>query len=85
MWKISPIFGLKYLVPSRYTAYPWCEQMYIAHIFDHHLYGCTDGLNVRVNEGHTALQNGGTGMTLAACLYQLMEAAPMETIMAQFA
>jgi hypothetical protein len=42
--KISPIFGLKYLLPEPHSRHAWCEQMYLAHIFDHPLYGRRDGL-----------------------------------------
>jgi hypothetical protein len=56
MRKISPIFGLKYFLPRRYSGDLWCEQMYIAHIFDHDLYGRDDGLVIRHNDGFTALK-----------------------------
>ena len=42
--KISPIFGLKYFLPPVYAAQQWSEMMYLAHIFDHPLYGRPDGL-----------------------------------------
>jgi hypothetical protein len=76
MRKVSPIFGLKYLLPERYSAHPWCEQMYMAHIFDHPLYGQTDGLNVRVNEGHTVLAKFNLAVTAYLC--QVTEAIPLE-------
>ena len=44
MRKISPIYGLKYFLPTRYAQAQWPEQFYMAHIFDHELYGCKDGL-----------------------------------------
>jgi hypothetical protein len=56
MRKISPLFGLKYFLPEPYSNQPWCDQMYMAHIFDHDLYGRNDGLVVRHNEGSTALR-----------------------------
>lgn len=56
MRKISPIFGLKYFLPRRYSGDLWCDQMYIAHIFDHDLYGRHDGLVIRHNPGFTALR-----------------------------
>jgi hypothetical protein len=45
MRKISQIRGLTYQVASRYAHESWVEQFYIAHIFDHALYGQFDGLN----------------------------------------
>jgi hypothetical protein len=42
--KISPIYGLKYFLPTRQARAQWPEQIYMAHIFDHELYGCKDGL-----------------------------------------
>lgn len=42
--KISPIYGLKYLLPAPYQGQMWLDQMYMGHIFDHHLYNCFDGL-----------------------------------------
>jgi hypothetical protein len=41
MRKISPCYGLEYSVPN---AYLWAGRMYLAHIFDHSLYGEDDGL-----------------------------------------
>jgi PAS domain S-box-containing protein len=38
MRKISPIYGMRYYLPSRYSTARWSEQFYIAHIFDHDLY-----------------------------------------------
>jgi hypothetical protein len=47
MRKISPCYGLEYSVPH---AYLWAGRMYLAHIFDHSLYGADDGLvSVRDN------------------------------------
>jgi hypothetical protein len=42
MRKISPIYGLRYYVPERYSNWMW-EKQYMAHIFDHPLYGNNDG------------------------------------------
>jgi hypothetical protein len=42
MRKISPIYGLRYFVPERYSRWMW-EKQYMAHIFDHPLYGNYDG------------------------------------------
>lgn len=47
--KISPIFGLKYFVPSPFADTMWVEQFWMAHLFDHSLYGHHDGL-VRSSE-----------------------------------
>ena len=44
MRKISPIYGLKYFLPTQHAQALWTEQFYMAHIFDHDLYGCKDGL-----------------------------------------
>ena len=41
--KISPIYGLRYFAPERYSDWMW-EKQYMAHIFDHPLYGSNDGL-----------------------------------------
>ena len=51
MRKISQIYGLKYFVSPKYSNRIWTEMFYIAHIFDHHLYGCNDGLSK-----HTTLE-----------------------------
>lgn len=40
--KISPIYGLRYFVPERYSHWMW-EKQYMAHIFNHPLYGNNDG------------------------------------------
>ena len=37
--KISPIFGLRYFLPPPDAHEAWPDQMYIAHLFDHELYG----------------------------------------------
>jgi hypothetical protein len=42
--KISPIFGLKYFLRPDHGAQQWSEMFYLAHIFDHPLYGQPDGL-----------------------------------------
>ena len=44
MRKISPIYGLKYYLPPQQAQEEWPEQIYMAHIFDHELYGCKDAL-----------------------------------------
>jgi hypothetical protein len=54
MRKISPIFGLKYWLPRRYRDAAWAEKFYLAHFFDHPLYGLPDGLvRTRVHERST--------------------------------
>jgi len=78
MRKISPIFGLKYFLQEPYSNQTWCDQMFIAHIFDHELYGRADGLNVRVNNGHTALAN--FGLILASAFSEVTELLPVETM-----
>jgi hypothetical protein len=42
MRKVSPIYGLRYYVPRRYSHWMW-EKQYMAHIFDHPQYGDNDG------------------------------------------
>ena len=42
--KISPIFGLKYFLTPHYAQQQWSEMFYLAHFFDHPLYGHSDGL-----------------------------------------
>jgi hypothetical protein len=44
MRKISKIHGLRYYLPSPIRQQRWAEQFYLAHIFDHRLYGSYDGL-----------------------------------------
>jgi hypothetical protein len=78
MRKISPIFGLKYFLQEPYSNQTWCDQMYIAHIFDHELYGRADGLNVRVNNGHTELTRA--VLPLAAWLCHLTDSFPFELV-----
>jgi hypothetical protein len=79
MRKISPIFGLKYFLPRRYFSHLWCEQMYIAHIFDHDLYGRDDGLVIRHNDAFAALRQ----ICLAPLLTFLdfADVIPMEAMM----
>jgi hypothetical protein len=48
--KISPIHGLRYYAPEQYANRMW-EKNYMAHIFDHELYGRYDGLINPSNEG----------------------------------
>ena len=45
--KIAKLHGLRYYIPKRYADEPWGEKFYLAHIFDHDLYGCPDGLVIR--------------------------------------
>jgi len=45
MRKISKLNGLRCFVPSNCSTHGWVEQFYMAHIFDHELYGQHDGLN----------------------------------------
>jgi len=54
--KISPIFGLRYFLPSEFRNFPWSEMMYLAHIFDHNLYNTSDGLVRRIAGGITDLE-----------------------------
>ena len=43
--KISPIYGLRYFLPVPYAHKAWSEAFYLAHVFDHPLYGQNDGLS----------------------------------------
>jgi hypothetical protein len=42
MRKLSPIYGLKYLVPPEARHSPWPELIYLAHFFEHPLYNEPD-------------------------------------------
>lgn len=55
--KISPIYGLKYFLPAPYDQAQWSELIYMAHIFDHDLYGHYDGLVKLHVGGGTDLQS----------------------------
>ena len=44
MRKISPIYGLKYYLPTRCFNEMWVDKFWIAHIFDHSMYGKRDNL-----------------------------------------
>ena len=55
---ISPIYGLRYYLPMPYANEYWVECMYLAHIFEHPLYGHSDGLSrlggqLDLSEGNT--------------------------------
>jgi hypothetical protein len=45
MRKLSPIYGLKHFVPPAYANAWWVDLLYMAHIFDHALYGHPDVLH----------------------------------------
>jgi hypothetical protein len=51
MRKISPIYGLRHYVPQRYADQMW-EKHYMAHIFDHPLYGNNDGSIIHGRTAH---------------------------------
>jgi hypothetical protein len=42
--KIAPIYGLKYYLPHPFCNESWVDKFFIAHIFDHELYGYSDKL-----------------------------------------
>jgi len=42
--KISPIFGARHYVPKPFANEGWVDKLFMAHIFDHELYGRPDGL-----------------------------------------
>jgi hypothetical protein len=44
MRKISHTYGLKYFIPEPYAREMWVDMIFLAHIFDHPLYGRNDGL-----------------------------------------
>ena len=44
MRKLSPLYGLKYYVPSEVRDHAWPEQFYFMHMFDHPLYNRPDEL-----------------------------------------
>ena len=55
MRKISPIFGLRYYLQPPHTMEAWPELMFIAHLFDHELYGRYTG-PLRDTGGRTDMQ-----------------------------
>ena len=55
--KISPIYGLKYFLPAEHGQADWSEMIYMAHIFDHGLYGREDGSVKGPVGGPTDLQD----------------------------
>jgi hypothetical protein len=44
MRKIAPIYGLKFYLPHSFSNQMWLEKFFMAHIFDHALYGHPDKL-----------------------------------------
>jgi hypothetical protein len=44
MRKISPIYGLRHYVPARCFDAMWVEKVWLAHLFDHSMYGIRDNL-----------------------------------------
>ena len=36
---VSPVFGLRYFLRGHHQTEAWPDQMFIAHLFDHELYG----------------------------------------------
>jgi hypothetical protein len=44
MRKVSPIYGLKHYMPTRFANESWLDKYWIAHIFDHPLYDRRDNL-----------------------------------------
>src|SRR5262249_55178895 len=58
MRKISPVFGLRHFLPPEFRDEAWSEMMYMAHLFDHDLYGTKDGLVRRTSGGVTQLVEG---------------------------
>ena len=54
--KISPVYGLKYFLPAAHAQADWSEMFYMAHVFDHNLYGRNDGFVRRPIGGGTDLK-----------------------------
>jgi len=54
--KISPIYGLYHYAPERYAKHMW-EKNYMAHFFDHPLYGRRDGSIPRPNPNELVLRS----------------------------
>lgn len=44
MRKFSPVYGLKYHVPSQHKNSAWTDKLYFLHVFDHALYNHPDSL-----------------------------------------
>jgi hypothetical protein len=44
MRKVSHTYGLRYFIPEPFAREMWVDMMFMAHIFDHPLYGQNDGL-----------------------------------------
>jgi hypothetical protein len=42
--KISPIYGVRHFLPAPTSHGEWPEKYYMAHFFDHPMYGASDGL-----------------------------------------
>jgi hypothetical protein len=76
--KVSPIFGLKYYLPSQFAQMQWSEQFFMAHFFDHPLYERPDGLVKRfVGSGTDLKENAiiwstGTLPSAAATVEELL-------------
>lgn len=49
--KLSPIRGLQYYLLPSYRDEPWPQQMFLAHLFDHPLYGQFDHIHKEVTTG----------------------------------
>jgi hypothetical protein len=57
MRKLSPIYCLRYYLPTPPERSHWPEKFYMAHIFDHDLYGRNDGSVRRPSGGFTDLRD----------------------------
>jgi len=44
MRKVSHTYGLRYFIPEPFAREMWVEMIFLAHVFDHPLYGQNDGL-----------------------------------------
>ena len=56
MRKLSPVYGLRHFLPPEQALSPWVDNLYMAHLFDHVLYGRHDNLVKHSNSGETDLR-----------------------------
>jgi hypothetical protein len=55
MSKLSPIYGLRYLVPRRYRHWGGWESLYFAHLFKHPMYSVQDRVDVKSAQSQCSL------------------------------
>jgi hypothetical protein len=66
MRKISPIYGLRHFLPKAHAQSWWSEMFYMAHIFDHKLYGRPDGLVRQMHRYSLSLKDNESGASETA-------------------